>query len=407
MYYPRAIEQALREASEQFPVLLLTGPRQVGKTTVLKHLCRGDRRYVTLDDPLLRSLANDDPALFLQRFPPPLLLDEVQYAPGLFPYIKMAVDEAQRPGAFWMTGSQHFHMMANVNESLAGRVAVVQLLGFSGRERHQRGLGVPPFLPTGEQIAERMTSAGPCGVDAAYEDIWLGSFPALIAGPVRDRDLFYGSYVQTYLERDVRALVQVADEQAFVRFLGACAARTAQLLNLSDLARDVDISVPTARQWLSILVSTGQVHLLQPYHSNVTKRLVKTPKLHFLDTGLCAYLTRWSSPQTLAAGAMNGAILETYALAEILRSWWFRGRQPELYFYRDRDGREIDFLFVHDGTLYPVEVKRGATPRRGWTRSFAVLDRFRGARGERAVLCLCREAVPFDQMNQAVPIGLL
>jgi len=407
MYYPRAIERALFEASDQFPVLLLTGPRQVGKTTVLKHLCQSDRRYVTLDDPLLRSLAHDDPALFLQRFPPPVLIDEVQYALSLLPFIKMAVDAAHRPGAFWLTGSQHFHMMAGVTETLAGRVAVMQLLGFSGRERHQRRLDVPPFLPRADRIAERMASAGPGDLDAVYADIWLGSFPALIAGPVRDRDLLYGSYVQTYLERDVRALVQVGDERAFVRFLAACAARTAQLLNLSELARDVDIAVATAKHWLSVLVATGQVHLLEPFHSNVTKRLVKAPKLYFLDTGLATYLSRWSTPEALSAGAMNGAILETYVLAEILKSWWFRGRRPQLYFYRDRDGREIDFLFVQDRTLHPVEVKRGATPKRDWTRAFSALGRFPEVTGEGAVLCLCREAVPLDERNQAVPVGVL
>lgn len=407
MYYGRAIEAALVAASEQFPVLLVTGPRQVGKTTVLRHLCGSDRRYATLDDPLLRSLANDDPALLLERFPPPMLLDEVQYAPGLFPYIKMAVDEAQRPGDFWLTGSQHFHMMQGVTESLAGRVAVIHLLGFSSRESHRRALDLPPFLPTAAVVAERAETPGRKRLDALYRDIWLGSFPALIAGPAHDRDLFYGSYVQTYLERDVRALVQVGDERAFVRFLRACAARTAQLLNVAELARDCDVSPATAKHWLSILAATGQIHLLQPYHSNVTKRLVKAPKLYVLDTGLCAYLTRWSTPEALSAGAMSGAILETYALGEILKSWWFRGRQPQLYFYRDRDGREIDFLFVQDRTFHPAEVKRGATPRRDWTRAFGALERFPEATGEGAVLCLCREVRPLDRRTLAVPIGVL
>ena len=407
MYYPRSIQHSLLQASDQFPVLLLTGPRQVGKTTVLRHLCEKHRRYVTLDDPMLRSLAKQDPALFLDRFAPPLLIDEVQYAPELLPYIKMAVDEAKRPGAFWLTGSQHFHMMQGVTESLAGRVAIVQLLGFSGRERHRRELDVPPFLPTADALRKRANTRGSTRLSAVYKDIWLGSFPALIAGPAKDRDLFYSSYAQTYLERDVRNLTQVGDQVAFVRFLRACAARTAQLLNLSELARDVDVSLPTAKHWLSILEATGQVHLLRPYHSNVTKRLVKTPKLYFLDTGLCAYLTEWSTPETLAAGAMNGAIFETYALGEILKSWWFRMRRPNLYFYRDRDGREIDFLFVQDGTLYPLEAKRAATPRSDWTRPFAALARFPEPTGDGAIVCLCPDIMPLDHRTTAIPIGLI
>lgn len=407
MYFPRAIETSVLRASEQFPVLLLTGARQVGKTTVLRHLCGQSRRVVTLDDPMLRALANDDPALFLEQFPPPLLVDEIQYAPGLLPYIKMMVDETRTPGLVWLTGSQQFHMMRGITESLAGRVALVSLLGFSARERDRRRLDLPPFLPTASAIAERAETPGDGGLAAVYRGIWLGSFPALVAGDVTDRDLFFSSYLQTYLQRDVLDLAQVGDQTAFLRFVRACAARTAQMLNLSDLARDVDISVMTAKHWLSILVATGQVYLLQPYHSNVTKRLVKTPKLYFLDTGLCAYLTEWSTPETLAAGAMNGPILETYALGEILKSWWFRGREPRLYYYRDRDGREIDFVLAQDSRLYPIEVKRSATPRRDWTRAFAALDRFPDERGEGAVLCLCKEALPLSRSCLAVPVGFL
>ncbi len=407
MYYPRTMGDCWTEAGKQFPVLLLTGPRQVGKTTLLQHLCREDRTYVTLDDPALRVLANDDPALFLQRFEPPVLIDEIQYAPPLLSIIKMAVDRDRTPGAYWLTGSQQFQMMKGVSETLAGRVAILNLLGFSSRERHQLQCNVPPFLPTPDALHPREVSSKNHDLKSLYRDIWLGSLPALTAGPAQDRDLFYGSYLQTYLQRDVKDLAQVGDEGAFVRFLGACAARTAQMLNLTDLARDADVAVNTAKRWLSILQASFQVYLLEPYFSNLTKRLVKSPKLYFLDTGLCSYLTQWSSPETLAAGAMSGPVLETYVLGEILKSWWHRGRRPQLYYYRDKQKREIDFLFLEDNVFYPAEVKKVATPRKELAKAFAALSRLDRPIADAAVLCLTGRALPLSRQVQAFPIGMI
>lgn len=407
MYYPRTLEDSLQRASDQFPVLLVTGPRQVGKTTLLQHLCEQERRYVTLDDLTVRQLANEDPALFLQRFPPPVLIDEIQYAPDLLSYIKMEVDSSGRTGAFWLTGSQQFHMMKGISESLAGRVAIINLLGFSGRERQRREFRLDPFLPETEHLATRGQTAGESTLHTVFADIWTGSFPALIAGPVKDRNLFYSSYLQTYLQRDVRDLAQIGNQDAFLRFLKACAARTAQLLNLSDLARDADVTVNTAKHWLSILTASFQVFLLQPYHSNLTKRLVKTPKLYFLDTGLCAYLTEWSSPETLSSGAMSGHIFETYVFGEILKSWWHRVQMPHLYYYRDRDGKEIDLLLAKDQILYPVEVKLGATPRREWARHFRTLGKLNVEIGTGAIVCLCKEPLPLTENATAVPVGML
>ncbi|MCY2924069.1 MAG: ATP-binding protein [Planctomycetota bacterium] len=407
MYHPRTIKEPWLKASKEFPVLLLTGPRQVGKTTFLQHICEKDRRYVTLDDPGIRALANDDPALFLQRFRPPVLIDEIQYAPKLLPYVKMAVDSDRKPGVFWLTGSQQFQMMKGVSETLAGRVAIVNMLGFSNRERHKLALDVPPFLPTNKDLAEREKSAGKTRLAGIYKDIWLGSFPAMVAGPVKDRDVFYGSYLQTYLQRDVRDLAQVGNEAGFLRFVKACAARTAQMLNVAELARDADVSVNTAKAWLSILQASFQVFLLPPYHTNVTKRLVKAPKLYFLDTGLCAYLTEWSSPQTLEAGAMGGAIFETHAFVEIVKSWWHRMRTPPLYYYRDKDGREVDFLFVQDRRFHPVEAKKSATPKSDWTVPLASLKRFSKEVGEGGVVCLSPQRLPLGPKANAIPVGLI
>jgi predicted AAA+ superfamily ATPase len=405
-YYAREMKACWLDATKQFPVLLLTGPRQVGKTTLLRHLSDKNRRYVTLDDPSLRALAKEDPALFLQRFEPPLLIDEIQYAPELLPSVKMAVDSAREPGMFWLTGSQQFQMMKGLAETLAGRVAILNLLGFSNRERHRLDLNVSPFLPSAAVLKERQNSAAPTTLKAVYKDIWLGSFPALVAGPVKSRDIFYSSYLQTYLQRDVKDLTQVGNEASFVRFLRACAARTAQMLNLAELARDADVSVNTAKSWLSILQASFQVHLVQSYHTNVTKRLIKAPKLYFLDTGLCAYLTEWSSPQTLAAGAMAGAILETYVCQEILKSWWHRGRSPQLYYYRDKDGREIDFLFRQDQAFYALEVKKSATPNHSWLAPVAALAKAYRVK-EAGIACFCRELLPLAPTVRLIPVGLL
>lgn len=405
MFLRRGIAPAWQAAARQFPVLLLTGPRQVGKTTVLQRLCGRERRYVSLDDAAVRALAQRDPALFLQRFEPPVLIDEIQYAPALLPAIKSLVDRARKPGLVWLTGSQQFQVMRGISETLAGRVAILNLLGFSGRERHRRELEVPPFLPTPENLATRQLSHASSQLKRVYRDIWTGSFPGLVAGPVTDRDLFYSSYLQTYLLRDVRDLAQVGDQSAFLRFLRACAARTAQLLNLSDLARDADVSVNTAKSWLSILEGSFQVVRLASYHANLTRRLVKAPKLYFLDTGLCAYLTDWTSPETLEAGAMADAILETHVFGEILKSWWNRGQEPRIYYYRDRDGREIDFVLVRDRGLHPIEVKKTAQPDVAVARTFQVLDRLPMARGHGAVICLTPELLPLDEQSTAVPVG--
>ena len=403
MYVPRTLEIVVTRAAQQFPVVLLTGARQVGKTTLLMHLSQGARAYVTLDDPLVLSLAKADPALFMQRFPPPVLIDEIQYALELLPYIKMVADRTGQPGLFWLTGSQHFHLMKGVSESLAGRVAVLHVLGLSRRELLGQALEARPFLPTPEEIRQRVDAGGPLTLQALYRLIWRGALPAIALNEAMERDLFYGSYVQTYLQRDVRDLARVGDEMAFLRFLRAAAARTGQLLNLADLARDADVAPNTAKNWLSILQTAGIAYLLEPYHTNVTRRLVKTPKLYFLDTGLVAYLTEWASPETLVAGAMFGPILETWIVAELLKSYWHTGRRPPFYYYRDKDQREIDLVLVQDGIAYPLELKKTASPRRDDVRHFGALERLGLPVGPGGVICLVEQALPLTTAAQSIP----
>lgn len=403
MYLPRTLEHVVAQAAEQFPVLMVCGPRQVGKTTLLQKLAEGSHRYVTLDDPLALQLALEDGALFLQRYAPPVLIDEVQYAPNLLPLIKLAVDQSRRPGEFWLTGSQPFHLMQGVAESLAGRVAVLHLQGLSVAEAQGRGGAHTPFLP---HPPSPESVAGLEGLMAVFSWIWRGSLPALTTQPRLDRELFYSSYVQTYLQRDVRELTQVADLRAFTRFLRTAAARTGQMLNMADMARDVSVAPNTCKAWLSVLEASGLIYLLEPWHSNLSKRLTKTPKLYFLDTGLAAYLTQWSSPATLEAGAMSGAIFETWVVAEMLKSYWHNGKRAPFFYYRDKDQKEIDLLIEQDGMLYPVEIKKSASPTRDAIRHFEVLPRLGMPIGHGALVCLVSQALPISSTVTMLPCVL-
>lgn len=404
MYIKRTITDALNRASKQFPVLLTTGPRQIGKTTCLRHSADSGRSYVTLDDPQARELATDDPKLFLQRFSPPVLIDEIQYAPQLLPLIKMAVDAGANKGDYWLTGSQQFHLMAGVSESLAGRVGILQMLGFSYTEMIDQFDASLPFMPS-DALLHSQTN--PLTLPHLYEHIWRGCFPAIVTDENMDRDLFYSSYVQTYVQRDVKALVNVGDELAFMKFLRSAAARTGQLLNVSELGRDAGVTHNTAKKWLSVLETSGLVYLLEPYHSNPTKRLVKTPKLYFMDTGLAAYLTQWTSPETLEAGAASGAFFETWAMMEIIKSYWHHGKAAPLYFYRDTDQKEVDLLIVQDGQIFPVEFKKSAMPNKSDIRPFAALNKLNLPIGHGAVVCLSDSPMPITGKVTSINVAQL
>lgn len=417
LYIRRALEEPILKISDTFPVLLLTGPRQVGKTTLLQHLAEEERSYVTLDDPGVRLLAKRDPALFMQRYRPPIIIDEIQYAPEILPYIKMHVDRSQKKGDYWLTGSQMFHMMKNVSESLAGRVGIAHLLGLSTSEIN--GQLSEPFTTSPERLLKRIKTAQAMSLPDIYERIFRGGMPALYRDEAIDLETFFASYVDTYLQRDIRDLTQVADELSFYNFMIAVAARTAKPVIYNELAKDAGVSSPTAKRWLSILVSSGIVTLVQPYHNNVLKRTVKTPLLHFLDTGLCAYLLKWKTPEVLERGAMAGPFFESWIFSEIYKSYRNAAKDPPIFYYRDRDQKEIDLLLHYDGTLFPIEIKKSASPGSASIKHFNVLnptaesEHFGGLEhhkqkiGTGVVLCMATDLLPIDQKNWYVPAWLV
>jgi predicted AAA+ superfamily ATPase len=418
MYIKRAIEEAVLKISQTFPVLLVTGPRQVGKTTLLKQLSDERRTYVTLDDPDIRQMAKSDPALFMQRFTPPMLIDEIQYAPQILPYIKISVDNSGKKGDFWLTGSQAFHMMKNVSESLAGRVGIVNLRGLSNNEIE--AYPSVPFTTSPERLMARLKQVRSIELKEIYERIFRGAFPALYDEETPlDLSNFYRSYVNTYLQRDIRDLSQVADETAFHNFMIIVAARTAKPVIYEELAKEAGISQPTAKKWLSILISSGLVALVQPYYNNVLKRAIKMPLMHFLDTGLCAYLLKWGNAETLESGAMSGAFFESWVFSEIYKSYLNAGREAPLFYYRDKEKREIDLLIYENGTLYPIEIKKAASPGPEAIKNFKVLnplseperfgelEQYKIEIGNGAVICLAGDLLPLDQKNWFVPAWLI
>ena len=405
-YIKRSLEKVVLQVSKEYPVVLISGPRQVGKTTMLKKLMEGtDRNYVTLDDLQERALAKNDPEMFLQLHKPPVLIDEVQYAPELFSMIKLIVDKEHRKGDFWLTGSQIFDLMKGVQESLAGRVAVLSLSSLSQTEIY--GGEDSPFQLDLKQLTERKEGRTSADLQEIFRRIFQGSMPAIVSNEVSNNSIFYGSYLSTYIERDVRNLSDAIDSLKFLRFLTAVAARCSQMLNVNEIARDADINLKQAKDWMGILETLGIIFYLHPFSNNMLKRLVKTPKYYFYDTGLVAYLTKWSSPETLENGAMNGAILENYVVSEIRKSYLNSGKAPFMYYYRDKDAREIDIILEQNGELNPIEIKKSANPAPEILRSFSVLEKTGLNRGKGAVICMKMELSAFNQENFIVPVWLL
>ena len=406
MYIKRHIEEALKSAINEKGALCVTGARQVGKSTVLKKLFT-DHRELVLDESRLLRLALEQPEEFFEQFPPPVFIDEIQYAPSLFPYVKIYVDKTGAKGAFLLSGSQRYEMMSNMTESLAGRVNLIDLYGLSMREI----LGDvfrEAFMPTREYLSKR--SPKPLSYNEVWDNIWRGFFPEIV-GSSTDWSRFYSSYVRTYLDRDVSKLAQVGDLLKFERFMVAMAARTGQLLNIADLAKDTGVSQQTAERWLSVLVASNVVYLLKPYHNNVLKRLIKTPKAYFLDTGLASYLVGWDNARVLQNGAMAGAIFETFVISEIIKSWAnTNGVTPSmnLFFYRDRDDNEIDLLIKRNGTLYPIEIKKHINCDKNDIAAFKQLDKIHDTqRGEGCVICMADDVFPITTADKAIGVRYL
>lgn len=406
-YIKRTIEEKVISASREYACLLLTGPRQVGKTTMLEHLMLNTgRTKVTLDDADERKLASNDPALFLELHPAPVLIDEVQYAPELFSYIKIAVDNGAAPGSYWLTGSQSFSLMELARESLAGRVAVLHMSSLSQSELYGDGISAP-FSVELSELKEREKHLSACSATEMYSRIWNGAMPGHRSGKFTDRDLFYSSYIQTYIDRDVTEMIPGVDKLAYADFIRAAACRIGQQLNLHDIAQDVSVSDDTAKRWMQVLEKSEVVFFLRPYSNNLLKRTVKTPKMYFFDTGLVSYLTRYSSSDILMNGALNGAILENYAVSEIIKTFRNNAKDCIIHYYRDKDSREIDLVIESNGKLHPMEIKKSVNPGSKLADVFKLLDRGSVPRGTGAVLCLRESMSAVDRDSLIVPIWMI
>ena len=406
-YIKRTLEQKILEINEDYSCLLLIGPRQVGKTTMLEHLMEGtNRQKVTLDDTENRQLAKTDPALFLELHPAPVLIDEVQYAPELFSYIKINVDKGAAPGSYWLTGSQAFQLMELAQESLAGRTAIVHMSALSQSELYGDHWSEPLSLNL-QKLNSRKEHLAACGSAEMFERIWNGGMPGHRSGRFKDRDVFYSSYIQTYINRDVTDMIPGVDKLLFADFIRAAACRVGQMLNTHDIAGDVGVSDDTAKRWLQVLEKSEVIFYLRPYSNNLLKRTVKTPKMYFFDTGLVAYLTKYSSPEILMNGAINGAILENYTVAEIRKTWLNSAKECLMHYYRDKDTNEIDMVVEADGELHPLEIKKSTNPGTELASAFKVLDKGSVPRGTGAILCLREELSAIDRSTFILPIWMI
>ena len=399
--YAREATAIIERISRTFKVLLVTGPRQVGKTTLLLSIKPDNMEYITLDDEVLREQAKNDPKLFLEEHPAPLLIDEVQYAPNLFSYIKINVDKENKNGMYWLTGSQQFHLMKNVSESLAGRVGIINLNSLMYSEiveNNRKELFDPAKL-------NEMKTMPKIDVNKLYEIIYKGGMPTLYMEKEMSRDIYFSSYVDTYISRDVRELTEIGNELSFRKFIISVASRTGEQLNYTALANDALISVPTAVRWMSILVTSGLVYLLEPYMNSELKRITHLPKIVFMDTGLSAYLSGYTSARELQLSSNSGHYLETFIVSEIIKAYNARGITPNLYYYRDKEKNEIDLIFYKNNKLYPLEIKKTAIPKKEMIKNFSKLDKAKKEIGTGGIICFYDILTKLDESNYIIPIS--
>lgn len=396
--YKRESVDFIKNVSDTFKVLLITGPRQVGKTTLLLSLKPNNMNYVTLDDVNLRRQAQEDPKMFLEEHPWPLLIDEAQYAPELFSYIKIIVDKEQKNGMYWLTGSQQFHLMKNASDSLAGRVGIINLNSFTYSEIIQNE-NKKLFDPIDIRKSPKID------VNDLYKIIYKGGMPELYNNKNISQEIFFQGYIDTYISRDVKSLTEIGNEMAFKKFIVSVASRTGEQLNYSSLANDSGISVPTAIKWLSILVTSGIVYLLEPYMSSQLKRITHIPKIIFMDTGLACYLAGWNSARDLQLSSSAGHYLESYIISEIVKSYNARGIRPNISYYRDKDGKEIDLIFYKNNKLYPFEIKKTASPNSDMIKNFKELQKTKKEIGTGGIICFYDELMHLDKNNYIIPVS--
>lgn len=410
MYINRNIEKVIEKLTKSCKVIFLAGPRQVGKTTIFKHLMtNSNRTYVTLNDLIIRNFAITDPALFLQKYTPPIMIDEIQYAPQLLNYIKMYVDAQDRNGTIWLTSSVTLPSIANITESLGDRVGVLTLYGLELNEITNT-MYSGSFLPKFEYLLSRSKAANRYTLKEIYKLIWQGSMPSIYNDSCNEWQSYYASYIQNLLQYDVMKQLQVNDEMIFFSFLRAAAGQTGRIVNYAELAKAAEISAPTAKQWVKILEDIGIIYMLQPFMPPGSKYVVKTPKLYFCDTGLAAYLTSWNNADALESGAMSEEFLSTWVVMEIYKSYSNKGKIPPIYYLRNFNGKEINLIIYEDGIAYPIMIKKGSCPNK-IIKTFAILDPVaKDAKltiGEGGIICFSDEVLPAAENINYIPVWMV
>ena len=405
-YITRELERKFLKLNDFFKVILVTGARQVGKTTMLKHLAESSRTYVTMDNAMARELAQSDPVLFFQTYKPPILIDEVQKAPELFEQIKIICDNTEETGLIWLTGSQQFNMMKNIRETLAGRIGILNLYGFSSHEKH--GITFENGLDFSfEALTKRQEKLPKNDVVETFREIWEGGMPQVQGVDDELRQEYFNSYIDTYLMRDATEAGGITDAVRFRKFLVGCASLVSEQVNYSTLAESADIAPSTAKEWLNVLVGLRIIYLLAPYSNNAMKRLSKTPKLYFCDTGLCAYLSMWLTPDVLMLGAASGHYFENHVVMELVKSYAYSGAKTNLTYYRDAGSNEIDIFVEENNTVHPLEIKKSANPDRREIKKFSLLDKAQLVRGNGGIVCMCEAPIPIDSENCFIPSNLI